>query len=636
MKKKAVIIMLIILSIGTGVVALEGGLLDNNDDLKPQLGNANYSNSWEQHCDENGKCWIALYSGTMFVEEDKEWKNIEDAKSLKDVWDVKFNQTDDRYEIEIIDYNYTTIKLCLNTKASEIGKPIPFKKCNSNVCNELVKPTFSDIQKKCYTMDIKESLLENNFTFGEHSTTIILQDANTENMEDTDVNEGSVNSNYGSASNLWIRDQVSGDRRAYFKFNLTQLGTGKQIDEATIYINNILENQDPTIEVHHVYNQTWIETEITWNNQPCDTGFDNSAECNLTYEESKSITSTGWANWNVTDAVSLEYDSGDFNVSFIIKTLEYVTTGYLAPHSKESGTPASRPYLNITYSIASVGGDAPVVTNNYPQTGEINTASWTFNCSASDDLTLTNVTLYHNGTGTWHANETESAGGNKDYTFAKTFKDEQHIKWSCYGCDNLGQCTWGTNQTVRINYIEKLNTLTFRYKDDDFVTELPEMICWDFYTGTDFCIGGDMIYSTSLNVNGSMNITDNLTAEFLFGNGSLLSGLTEWSNNTFNVSYDIAYLTATNGTFQIGTELYNTTTEIWATINNGTFQTGTELWNTTEEMWAAINNNTFVPYTGATGNVNLGTQNLTGGHIDGVDWSNKTVIDETLVWEIYL
>ena len=44
-----------------------------------------------------------------------------------------------------------------------------------------------------------------------------------------------------------------------------------------------------------------------------------------------------------------------------------------------------------------------------------------FNCTASDDLNLTNVTLYGNWTGTWQANETNSSGINDtDYLFTKT------------------------------------------------------------------------------------------------------------------------------------------------------------------------------------------------------------------------
>ena len=73
---------------------------------------------------------------------------------------------------------------------------------------------------------------------------------------------------------------------------------------------------DETLNVHHVYNQSWCEgdqngantdndpeCEITYNNNPCGSAFDDSVECNLTAHDSVSTgASSGvWLIWNVTD-----------------------------------------------------------------------------------------------------------------------------------------------------------------------------------------------------------------------------------------------------------------------------------------------------------------------------------------------
>jgi len=65
-----------------------------------------------------------------------------------------------------------------------------------------------------------------------------------------------------------------------------------------------------------------------------------------------------------------------------------------------------------------------------------------FNCTASDDVNLVNVTLYGNWSGGWHANETNIIPINNSYNiFTKTIEDGTFI-WNCYACDNQSKCSF--------------------------------------------------------------------------------------------------------------------------------------------------------------------------------------------------
>jgi hypothetical protein len=92
----------------------------------------------------------------------------------------------------------------------------------------------------------------------------------------------------------------------------------------------------------------------------------------------------------------------------------------------------------------------PSVTLNSP-TNQYSTQNQTiiFNCSASDDFNLINITLYGNWSG-WHANETNSSGINGNYLFTKTLPEGSYT-WNCKACDNNSQCSFAVNHTLTID-----------------------------------------------------------------------------------------------------------------------------------------------------------------------------------------
>ena len=105
--------------------------------------------------------------------------------------------------------------------------------------------------------------------------------------------------------------------------------------------------------------------------------------------------------------------------------------------------------LNITDSDVI----APTVLLLSPANGNISRfSSITFNCSASDNINVTNVSLYGNWSTGWHLNATNSSPLNNTGTiFSKTIADGFY-SWNCQACDNSSNCSFASsNYTITID-----------------------------------------------------------------------------------------------------------------------------------------------------------------------------------------
>jgi len=115
-------------------------------------------------------------------------------------------------------------------------------------------------------------------------------------------------------------NSTEGTKELLIKFNITSVPNGQQIDDATLYLRMDLEGIDAGEEyhadVHHLYNQTWIETYPTWNNQA------SLGSYNTTYEDRWTVTgpdpdpdAPNWVNWTVTNMVAKDYGDSNDNCS---------------------------------------------------------------------------------------------------------------------------------------------------------------------------------------------------------------------------------------------------------------------------------------------------------------------------------
>jgi len=465
-----------------------------------------YTPSSETHC-SNNKCWTALYSGTRYVYEDAQWKRIEDARSLKDKgFYVKYLKKDSRYDFEIIDFNYTTIKFKPVIKDSnELNKHIPIKIDNIKRTTVLYN-SLSDRQGFIFKSD---NIFANNFTIGSASTSIILQDADTETLDDTYVSYANQNSSYGDFSYIQLSAGIptyDAKDRNYVKFNISQIPSGQKIDEAILWIyyyENDIYAANMNVSIHHVYNHTWDEGITNWNIQPCGSNFDLSANCNLTPEDGQILENNPplWIKFNVSKMVAKEYSDNDLNVSFALKPFDESTDQIVGAkvYSKEEGSAYSL-YLNVTYSLAPAPPAPPTINDVSinPSTAFDNS---TLECGAKitendQGWAYTNFTWFfqNDGVGEWFLNTTEplinitsGSYGNTTININSTWLDPtdawicQAIAYDAQGSDSLNSSSVTIQESLPlIEIIYPVNGSTYINN----VTELKYLYTAEY---PDFC-----------------------------------------------------------------------------------------------------------------------------------------------------
>ena len=369
-----------------------------------------YTVSTERSC-INKICNLILYSGTRFIKEDKIWKRVEDAKSLMGHYEIVYLKNDNDHKIKVVDFNYTSITFDL-TFTGELSKYdynlIDNKintqfKINETMINFTTLRPYDVISKnniqvvpnKDFNYIYNNNPLSKRFSFGEKSTTVILQEAETYNTDDTKV-ERVTNPNDNFGLNAGLYTDANRDWISYIKWNLSGLPSGITILESYLYL---FETNDDgtTVDIYHVMNDTWVEGSfnavdcstpsdcengiIGGTRHPCGDAFNKVDSCNLTVEYQ--MTSNGvnneWDFWNITNMTIRDFankaDGGNFSMVLRDNT---GTTDQMFFSSKDRGIVAERPYLNITYL------EAPVDTCTY------SSGDWIIDCS--DDCIITSDT----------------------------------------------------------------------------------------------------------------------------------------------------------------------------------------------------------------------------------------------------
>jgi len=301
--------------------------------------------------------------GVPVAMEDGKVKKLWEMRSLKGVLDLDV-QLDEKYPLKVVDYNWTCLVLeDIEVTTANVGKSIRFEILNRMGKSIYSSPIASLSPKKMNRIVCLDSMVGNTLHYGEKSTVVILQDADVENKEDTEVYSKFPDNNYGSDSYMAVGND---DRyRIYVKFNISAIPPGMTILNAIL---SLKESNDDTggginISVYHVYQSaTWYEDVITWNNQPCGTSFNNNVNCNLTKSEEKVPGDIDeYVNFTVTDIVKNAYANGDVNVSFALNCSNCSLVNYVQFSTKEDV--GNGPYLNITYVDA-----APPYFSDYQNT----------------------------------------------------------------------------------------------------------------------------------------------------------------------------------------------------------------------------------------------------------------------------
>lgn len=185
-----------------------------------------------------------------------------------------------------------------------------------------------------------------------------------------------------------------------------------------------------------------------------------------------------------------------------------------------------------------LGRAKPEVTLNYPENYYNSTAEEIiFNCTASDDLNLDNVTFYLNGI----VNETNSSGiNNSNYIFTRNLIDGNY-NWTCSGTDNESQTTTASLRYFKIDTTSPvINNLTanvtgeiFGYpnsvKIQDNIIDINLENCWYYLsyneTNVSFTCNSGFVIS---------NLREGNSVAYVFTNDSF-----GWvSNDSINLNID--------------------------------------------------------------------------------------------------
>ncbi len=263
-----------------------------------------------------------------------------------------------------------------------------FKK-SGNSLYVILKTDYSWLQSTVYPVVIDPS--------------IVLQDADTENLNDAHVQRASPTENFGSQASITI--SFNDGRRIYIMFdNPTSSIPSANMTSSILALYTT--SADEPVQVHYI-NSTWDEENIIWDNQPCGNtqAVLDSTKCNTTFEDNISIVS-GWNFWNVTESVKRAINESSNNISLVLKDFRNVPESSIFK-SKESISTTLRPYLNITYII-----NIPQVTLNSPVTDSallFKDKPYIFNFSVLSTPDILNATLWWNVSNVWQQNITNSS-----------------------------------------------------------------------------------------------------------------------------------------------------------------------------------------------------------------------------------
>lgn len=374
-------------------------------------------------CDEKS-CTSTTYSIPRYAQENKEWKEIEDVKSLKDKGVIQLNvlEEDKEFPLEIIDYNLTSITLELK-KWAIFNTPIPvriwdktenitdkdFKDKLKKVKEEEVIFNIFDLGKEIRTYDFNVGdVLE----FGYNSTSITFN--YTFEYVGATIRHTNPDDSYNALTLMNISNQNYG-RHAIVGFNIS-LGDYTQIDNAEMgfYISeNLIDfGESLNVSTHHIYSWANVSTNVSWNTAPT-----AITEWNLTPTHTNFYNNTILnvvTRFNVTEAMRNEHSNKTFTaflrsthsgVNVATGTLDYIT--FL--NRLETGDIDNYPYLNITYSAVADETNPNSITNLVNLTNEWNGVylNWTnpptdFNSAIiyRDSINIINTSNgYYNDTG---------------------------------------------------------------------------------------------------------------------------------------------------------------------------------------------------------------------------------------------
>jgi len=290
--------------------------------------------------------------------------------------------------------------------------------------------------------------------------TIQLQTAGSRNLRDTWVWSNAADTNYGGDATMLLQDRTTRMGRIHIMFNISAVPSSVTVRDARLCL--YMSNNGNTLSgsVYHVKDHTWdgqTEASITWNNQVCGTLFNEAADCNLTAESTQNpITAVGWYCWNVTKMFNVEYNSGDKNLTIVVRSPETAgLTGDTFCTKEGAAAPcnvAERPYLNVTYTDGATPKYSSILQSpsgnpTYGNAVQCN-ATWT------DNVALSKVYFRSNYSGAW-TNYTASSSGSVYYYNipSSQLPGGKKVGWNYWANDTANN--WNKSMSVQSFTVQK-------------------------------------------------------------------------------------------------------------------------------------------------------------------------------------
>ena len=161
-------------------------------------------------------------------------------------------------------------------------------------------------------------------------------------VADTDGEENDADKNFGTGVEMRVQSKAGGtNHRSFGRFDVSSIPAGSTIDSATLTLCAADTQSSPrTYDVHRV-TASWVETTLTWNNQP---GVVAAATDSATTPISPVC-----MTWTVTADVQAWVD-GTANNGWRVADSVEEGSDYLAKfHTRENGESAQRPKLDVVY-----------------------------------------------------------------------------------------------------------------------------------------------------------------------------------------------------------------------------------------------------------------------------------------------
>lgn len=190
------------------------------------------------------------------------------------------------------------------------------------------------------------------------SSSAQTQTLNITVAQDSYVNQNSPLTNYGSDVKFRSGWESSTTRvQPYIKFNISELyehGT-VVIHNATLYVYKKSDEffDDYTHYLHDVYeSETWTESNLTWENQPCGTGFNDTTRCNATRTSSYLATIDIERFWlfDASPILRRNINIGNRFVSVTINISAYTSKGVSGFSSLNANVSSQEAYLWVQYN----------------------------------------------------------------------------------------------------------------------------------------------------------------------------------------------------------------------------------------------------------------------------------------------